>query len=188
MQLYISTVVGICIPPFPESTKFGEQLHYIPISGKRQAEYSPILVYDFCRNYRILVFLIDIYRILVYIILEGGVLMISDMIRKTREKKGISMRQAAIDMGFPYTTYVNYEKGISEPNSEALVKIAVYYGVSADYLLEVKQKESPSPVEDEREAYRNMLSELTEDELKEMKNFTSYLRWKRDHPQDASDK
>lgn len=114
--------------------------------------------------------------------------MISDMIRKTREKKGISMRQAAIDMGFPYTTYVNYEKGISEPNSEALVKIAVYYGVSADYLLEVKQKENPSPVEDEREAYRNMLSELTEDELKEMKNFTSYLRWKRDHPQDASDK
>ena len=35
--------------------------------------------------------------------------------------------------------------------------------------------------------YRNMLSELTEDELKEMKNFTSYLRWKREHPVDASE-
>ena len=116
--------------------------------------------------------------------------MISDKIRTIREKKGISMRQAALDMGFPYTTYVNYEKNVSEPNSEAIVKIAVYYGVSADYLLGVEQseqKECPSPVEDEREAYRNMLSELTEDELKEMKNFTSYLRWKREHPGDASE-
>ena len=114
--------------------------------------------------------------------------MISQMIRKTREKKGISMRQAALDMGFPYTTYVNYEKGISEPNSEALVKIAVYYGVSADYLLGVEQKESPCPVEDEREAYRAMLSDLTDEELIEMKKFTSYLRWKRNHPQGESDK
>lgn len=114
--------------------------------------------------------------------------MISDKIRRIREKKGISMRQAALDMGFPYTTYVNYEKNVSEPNSESLVKIAVYYGVSADYLLGVEQKESPSPVCDEREAYRMMLSELTDDELKEMKRFTSYLRWKREHPEDASEK
>lgn len=114
--------------------------------------------------------------------------MISQMIRKTREKKGISMRQAALDMGFPYTTYVNYEKGISEPNSEALVKIAVYYGVSADYLLGVEPKESPSPVEDEREVYRAMLGDLTDEELTEIKRFTSYLRWKRDHPQGESDK
>lgn len=61
--------------------------------------------------------------------------MIAERIHKARLKKGVSMRQAAIDMGFPYTTYVNYEKGVSEPNSEALAKIAVYYQVSADFLV-----------------------------------------------------
>ena len=61
--------------------------------------------------------------------------MISERIKEARARKGVSMRQAAIDMNFPYTTYVNYEKGFSEPNSENLVKIAVYYNVSADYLL-----------------------------------------------------
>ncbi len=61
--------------------------------------------------------------------------MIADRIHEARLKKGVSMRQAAMDMGFPYTTYVNYEKGVSEPNSEALAKIAIYYQVSADFLV-----------------------------------------------------
>lgn len=63
--------------------------------------------------------------------------MISNRIKEARLKKGVSMRQAAADMGFPYTTYVNYEKGISEPNSENLVKIALYYNVTADFLIGV---------------------------------------------------
>lgn len=68
--------------------------------------------------------------------------MLSDRIKRERQKKGISMRQAAMEMGFPYTTYVNYEKGISEPNSEGLVKIAVFYNVSADYLLGRHEEEA----------------------------------------------
>ena len=63
--------------------------------------------------------------------------MISNRIEEARLKKGVSMRQAAADMGFPYTTYVNYEKGISETNSENLVKIALYYNVTADFLIGV---------------------------------------------------
>ena len=38
-------------------------------------------------------------------------------------------------MEMPYTTYVNYEKGLREPNSEVLIKIAKYFSVSIDYLL-----------------------------------------------------
>ena len=71
-----------------------------------------------------------------YIIVWKEVItMIADRIHEARLKKGVSMRQAAMDMGFPYTTYVNYEKGVSEPNSEALAKIAIYYQVSADFLV-----------------------------------------------------
>ena len=52
-----------------------------------------------------------------------------------RESKGISMRQAAADLGMPYTTYVNYEKGAREPNSETLILLADYFGTSIDYML-----------------------------------------------------
>ena len=83
--------------------------------------------------------------------------MISERIKEARIKKGVSMRQAATDMGFPYTTYVNYEKGVSEPNSENLVKIAIYYNVSADYLVGVSvpkidtHEDTPFPTLSQRE-------------------------------------
>lgn len=47
----------------------------------------------------------------------------------------MSMRQVAEKLEIPYTTYVNYEKGLREPNSEMLIKIAKFYGVTIDYLL-----------------------------------------------------
>ena len=52
-----------------------------------------------------------------------------------REEKGISMKEAALKLGIPYTTYVNYEKGAREPNSEMLIEIANFYNTSIDYLL-----------------------------------------------------
>lgn len=55
-------------------------------------------------------------------------------IKELREAKGISMRQAASDLGMPYTTYVNYEKGAREPNSETLILLADYC-TSIDYML-----------------------------------------------------
>ena len=52
-----------------------------------------------------------------------------------RQKKGLNMREAARQLGMPYTTYVNYEKGTREPNSETLISLAKFYGTSIDYLL-----------------------------------------------------
>lgn len=60
---------------------------------------------------------------------------VSERLAKVRTAAGISMRKAALDMGFPYTTYVGYENGRSEPNSAALVRIAAYFGVTVDYLV-----------------------------------------------------
>jgi SOS-response transcriptional repressor LexA/DNA-binding XRE family transcriptional regulator len=47
----------------------------------------------------------------------------------------MNMREAAQALGLPYTTYVNYEKGTREPNSEVLIKLAAHYGVTVDYLI-----------------------------------------------------
>lgn len=56
-------------------------------------------------------------------------------IRELREAKGINMREAASQLNMPYTTYVNYEKGLREPTSEVLIQIADFYDVSIDYLV-----------------------------------------------------
>lgn len=52
-----------------------------------------------------------------------------------RAEKGISMKEAARLLEMPYTTYVNYEKGTREPNSETLIALARFYNTSIDYLL-----------------------------------------------------
>lgn len=56
-------------------------------------------------------------------------------IRDLRIKRKVSMKQVASELELPYTTYVNYEKGDREPNSETLIKLADYFGVSVDYLI-----------------------------------------------------
>lgn len=45
------------------------------------------------------------------------------------------MAQVSKELNIPYTTYVNYEKGKREPNSEMLIKIANYFNVTVDYLI-----------------------------------------------------
>lgn len=56
-------------------------------------------------------------------------------IKELRESKGISMKEAARLLGMPYTTYVNYEKGLREPTSEMLIQIADFFNVSIDFLV-----------------------------------------------------
>ena len=56
-----------------------------------------------------------------------------------REKRGLNMRQVAQELGLPYTTYVNYEKGTREPNSETLIYLAQFFNTSIDYILGVEK-------------------------------------------------
>lgn len=45
------------------------------------------------------------------------------------------MKQVAVALNLPYTTYVSYEKGDREPNSEILIKMADFYQTTIDYIL-----------------------------------------------------
>lgn len=56
-------------------------------------------------------------------------------IKELRCNRGINMREAAKLLDIPYTTYVNYEKGLREPNSEMLIHLATFFNVSVDYLI-----------------------------------------------------
>ena len=56
-------------------------------------------------------------------------------IPELRKERGISMKEAARLLNMPYTTYVNYEKGTREPNSETLITLANFYNTSVDYMI-----------------------------------------------------
>ena len=56
-------------------------------------------------------------------------------IYELRTQMGITMKEAAARLGMPYTTYVNYEKGTREPNSETLIQLARFFGTTIDNLL-----------------------------------------------------
>lgn len=56
-------------------------------------------------------------------------------IYELRTQMGITMKEAAARLGMPYTTYVNFEKGTREPNSETLILLARFFGTTIDNLL-----------------------------------------------------
>ena len=114
--------------------------------------------------------------------------LLSDRIKELRLKKGYNMRQMATALNLPYTTYVNYEKGEREPNSETIVLMSKYFGVTSDYILgrddTTTQKKS---VSDSSEAdleekmvkqLADKLVKLDDARLKELDDYLSYLEWK----------
>ena len=56
-------------------------------------------------------------------------------LKELRIENSLTMKDAAKRLGLPYTTYVNYEKGYREPNSELLIAMANSYKVTVDYLV-----------------------------------------------------
>lgn len=56
-------------------------------------------------------------------------------LKQLRKEKGETMVQVARNLNMPYTTYVNYEKDVREPNSETLIALANYFNCSVDYLI-----------------------------------------------------
>lgn len=56
-------------------------------------------------------------------------------LEKLRELRGWNKKTAAEKIGIPYTTYVGYENGERGMDSEVLLRLAKFYGVTVDYLL-----------------------------------------------------
>lgn len=65
----------------------------------------------------------------------------SQNLKRIRDKKGITAKEIAIDLGLPYTTYLKYE-GAGEPRYDTLIKIADYLNVSIDELLGYKPNDA----------------------------------------------
>ena len=75
--------------------------------------------------------------------------------KELRTNKKLSMRDASSQLGLPLTTYCNYENGKRDPDSETLILLADFFGVSIDYMIgrgdekEVKRQEAITKTEAE---------------------------------------
>lgn len=56
-------------------------------------------------------------------------------LRMLRLQRNLYQKDVALQNDLPYKTYIKYELGERTPNIETLCKLAVFYGVSVDYLV-----------------------------------------------------
>lgn len=58
-----------------------------------------------------------------------------DILYKLRKERKVSQQEIGNLVGVTYQAVGKWESGDSEPDNEAIIKIANYFGVSTDYLL-----------------------------------------------------
>ena len=71
-------------------------------------------------------------------------IMISDKLKELRTERNITQKEIADFLECSPNVYSRYEIGTRNPSYEALIKIADFYNVSIDYLLEHKVSEHNS--------------------------------------------
>ena len=59
-----------------------------------------------------------------------------EFLAKLRKERGILQKELANYLNVTVATISNYEKGVHSPDLNTLVKLADFYGVSTDYLLQ----------------------------------------------------
>ena len=70
--------------------------------------------------------------------------------------KGISCKRASMEIGLSNSTAAKWKRTGATPNGDTLSKIADYFGVTTDYLLNGEQKEKPSTVSGEEHSYTDL--------------------------------
>ncbi len=61
-------------------------------------------------------------------------------LKELRMEKGVLQKDVAKAIGVTTSAYANYEQGLREPSNQILVSLCLYYGVSSDYLLGIKDE------------------------------------------------
>jgi transcriptional regulator with XRE-family HTH domain len=75
--------------------------------------------------------------------------MLSKRLIELRKKKRITQMEISKKLGIARSTYAGYENGDRKPDSEMIIKLANYFGVSIDYLL--CRTDDPTPPIEEKE-------------------------------------
>ena len=109
----------------------------------------------------------------------------SDILRLLIEERGLTQKQLAKDLHIAVSTLGGYVQGTSEPDFDTLRRLAEYFEVSADYLLDFRTGKANSHSEDDLlrifRALPTALQELYLEQGKVMLRFASR------HSQETSD-
>lgn len=71
---------------------------------------------------------------------RGDIMAFSDKLKQLRTKKGIKQSELAEILHLRQSSISDYENNRSTPNPETIKKIAEYFNVSANYLLDIPDK------------------------------------------------
>lgn len=64
-------------------------------------------------------------------------------LRALREDKDLTQKQVAKILDMSQTGYSQYEIGKNDVQTKVLIKLALFYGVSVDYLLDITNEMEP---------------------------------------------
>lgn len=73
----------------------------------------------------------------------------SDKLRMLIEERNLTQKQIAQDLNIAPSTMGGYVQGMSQPDFETLKRLAEYFDVSSDYLLDIPQQKTNNFLEDE---------------------------------------
>lgn len=65
--------------------------------------------------------------------------MIGNIIKELRGERGLSQQALAKAIGVSQKAIDYWERGVNEPKASYIILLADYFGVSADYLLGIKE-------------------------------------------------
>ena len=104
-----------------------------------------------------------------------------------RKINDLLQKDIAMRIGVDRTTYNKYEKGLSEPSFDTLKKLASFFDVSIDYLLDYAPAARTAPhesISEEEAALLNAYRELSPEGRFEVDKFMEYAseRYKKDCP------
>lgn len=102
-------------------------------------------------------------------------MLIGQRLKLLREEKGLKQLDIAKMLGVSRTTYTQYETGKSEPDLTTVAKLADFFGVSVDYLLNKTDIKDPI----ETIAAHHDGEDWTPEELEEIERFKEFVRMKR---------
>ncbi|MCI1954869.1 MAG: helix-turn-helix transcriptional regulator [Oscillospiraceae bacterium] len=80
-------------------------------------------------------------------------------LRELRESKSLTQTQTAKRLNLSKTTISGYENNIKTPSLETLTKMAVFYGVSTDYILGLENRRM-IPIDGLTESQEEIMNKL----------------------------
>lgn len=83
-----------------------------------------------------------------------------ELLASLRRERGILQKELAAYLNVTVATISNYEKGVHAPDYETLVKLAVFFDVSTDYLLQRTEYKSSIQTLNQKLVVNYTVSEL----------------------------